>query len=122
MKLEQHVKKLLGVDMPDISVEEEMRSENPDFVFEYEHEGPLDKRLRTEEVEAIKMDLKDVTVQAISEGAILFSKKGYQKWVPKSAIEDITGINKGDFLTDIILTANGKNWIPDKLWKKLELR
>jgi len=72
---------------------------------------------------AMIMDLTEVTVIATTEKAILVTKRGYQKWLPFSVIEGgNSGINEGDFLTDIVLTEKGSKWIPDKVWDKLEVR
>ena len=65
------------------------------------------------------MDLTEVTVMVITEKAVLFTKKGYQKWVPLSTIEDGVPLEEGGYLEDIELTPQGEKWIPDKAWEKL---
>lgn len=74
-----------------------------------------------EKTEAIIMDLTEVQVIAVTDKAILITKKGYQKWIPKSTIKDATGINEGDFLTDIELNENGAKWLPDKSWEPFKV-
>ena len=70
----------------------------------------------------VLMDLKEVTVMVHTEKAILVTKKGFQKWIPISTIEDgDDGINEGDFLTNIVLTEKGSKWIPNKSWDKLKV-
>ena len=69
--------------------------------------------------EEVLMDLTEVTVMVITEKAVLFTKKGYQKWVPLSTIEDGVPLEEGGYLEDIELTPQGEKWIPDKAWEKL---
>lgn len=71
--------------------------------------------------EEVLMDLTEVTVMVITEKAVLFTKKGYQKWVPLSTIEDGVPLEEGGYLEDIELTDNGAKWIPDKSWDKLKV-
>ena len=73
--------------------------------------------------EEVLMDLTEVTVMVCTEKAVLVTKKGYQKWIPISTIEDCDNskINEGDFLTDIVLTEKGSKWIPNKSWDKLKV-
>ncbi len=82
----------------------------------------------TEIMEEVLMDLTEVTVIAITEKAMLVTKKGYQKWLPNSTIEhyikqdsNFTEVIEGDFLDDIELTAKGKKWIPDKSWEPFKV-
>lgn len=84
----------------------------------------------------ILMDLKDVTIIAQTEKALLVSKKGLQKWVPKSTIlgvffqefsdgktllTDLKVLSIGNYLNEIELENSGQ-WIDTKPWEKLELR
>lgn len=76
------------------------------------------------EEEEVLMDLKDVQCVAVTEMAMLVTKKGFQKWIPFSQIvggkpkeEEI----KGTFFTDIPLTPNAEHWIPKKKWDKFQV-
>ena len=76
----------------------------------------------TEVHEEVLMDLTEVTVIAITEKAMLVTKKGYQKWLPISTIYDAAvGVSEGDFLKDIKLTTSGEKWIPDKSWEPFKV-
>ena len=71
--------------------------------------------------ETVLMDLKEVTVLVLTEKAALFTKKGYQKWVPFSTMEAGVPLEEGKYLEDIELTEKGNKWIPDKPWDKLKV-
>ena len=74
--------------------------------------------------EEVIMDLTEVTIMVITGKAILAVKKGFQKWIPKSTIEefDKLDINEGDFLKDIPLTEAAEKWFPKKVWEKYEVK
>jgi len=72
--------------------------------------------------EEVLMDLKEVTVMVMTEKAVLFTKKGFQKWVPLSAIESGVPLGEGKYLKDIELTPNGEKWIHEKSWDKLVVK
>lgn len=89
-----------------------------------------------EEGEVVLMDLKNVTIMASTEKALLVTKEGLQKWIPKSTIlgvffrdwkegkillTDLTGLEDGDYLNEVELTEKGA-WIAKKGWDKLEVR
>lgn len=71
--------------------------------------------------EEVLMDLTEVTVMVITDKAVLFTKKGYQKWVPLSTIEDGVPLKEGKYLEDIELTDQGAKWIPNKSWEPLKV-
>jgi len=69
------------------------------------------------------MDLKKVTIMAITEKAVLVSKKGYQKWLPLSQVDNIDKDEwqDGEYHEEILLTDKGSKWIPNKSWAKLKV-
>lgn len=88
-------------------------------------------KVENKETEAIIMDLTEVTIMVITDKAILAVKKGYQKWVPKSLIEDndILTFEEGMFMEDIALRDKNeaeknapKDWFPKKPWEKYEVK
>jgi len=89
-----------------------------------------------EKGEEVLMDLKNVTIMASTEKALLVTKEGLQKWVPKSTIlgvffrdykegkillTDLEGLEDGNYLNEVELTEKGA-WIDKKGWDKLEVR
>lgn len=77
----------------------------------------------TEVVEEVLMDLTEVTVMAMTEKAILVTKKGYQKWLPLSTIEEFGSedVNEGDFLEEIKLNVKASKWLPNKSWEPFKV-
>ena len=80
-----------------------------------------------EVTEEIIMDTNDVTVMNQTDKAILVHKQGYQKWIPKSLIEEPTEVVDGFFGHIIIRDKRGgektapKDWFPKKPWDKYEV-
>lgn len=69
------------------------------------------------ETEEIFMDLTEVSIEAFTDKAILVTKKGYQKWVPRSVIDpqvDLSQLQKGQYYGIIPLHARGEKWFHDK--------
>lgn len=107
LKLANHIRKILGLD-----------------AYEVENEV-LEQQFNKEDLEVeeeVIMDLKEVTVMVITDKAALFSKKGYQKWVPLSALESGVPLEVGGYLENIELTPNGEKWVPEKSWDKLVVK
>lgn len=81
--------------------------------------------LGPETKEEIFMDLTEVTIEAQTNAAILVTKKGFQKWVPKSLIItpfDYNEIKKGKYLEFIKLTPVGNKWFHDKkAWEEYKI-
>lgn len=93
--------------------------------LEQEWEGDKDDALKPSnrkdcldiEAEEIFMDLTEVTVEAQTPAALLVTKKGKQKWVPKSLIInpfDYEDIKKGKYIEAIRLTPKGEHWFHNK--------
>lgn len=74
--------------------------------------------------EEVLMNLAEVTIMVVTEKAIMVVKRGYQKWIPKSAIKDSDAMTfeEGTFVENIPLTDKGEKWIPNESWEKYEVK
>ena len=78
--------------------------------------------------EEVIMDLNDVQVIVQTEKALLVTKKGFQKWIPKSFIEE-PKIVADSFYGNIIIRTEKKgeeknapdDWFHKKKWDKLQV-
>jgi len=117
LKLANHIRKILGLDPYGVE-NDGLRVVNE---VEINKETLNENEKLLEISEEVLMDLTEVTVMVMTEKAVLFTKKGYQKWVPLSTIESGVPLGEGKYLKDIELTPNGEKWIHEKSWDKLKV-
>ena len=78
----------------------------------------IEEQAKSSLQESVLMDLAEVTIIAETPKAILVLKKGYQKWVPISAVTGIHWMEKNTsrYFEKINLTPEGEKWIHEKPW------
>lgn len=113
-KLSEKINNLAKSFQPKLTKQETESLRKLEQEFEDDEDDSLKVSKKTIEV---FMDLTEVSIEAFTDKAILVTKKGYQKWVPRSVIDpqvDLSQLQKGQYYGIIPLHARGEKWFHDK--------